>query len=105
MILALVPRRIDRHWELGDVALELGDLARALLVDLVYANDRVNGQVSPLDVFELGFDLLLGRIDDEGRPLAEHEFLDFDEAKQLAMTYRAGIDLVNLPLAHENDFE
>ena len=103
MILDLVSRRIDRHGELGDVALELGNLARALLVDLIYTNDRVHGQVGPLDVFELGLDLLLRRIDDDTCALAKDELLNFNKSEHFAMANLAGIDLVDLSLAHEYD--
>ncbi len=60
-------------------------------------------QVGPRDVLELGLDLLLGRIDDDTRPFAEDELLDFDETEHGAMAHLAGVDLVDLPLAHEHD--
>jgi hypothetical protein len=103
MILDLVSRRIDWHRELRNVALELGNLARALLVDLIYTDDGVHGQVSPLDVFELGLDLLLRRIDNDARALAKDELLDFNKSEHFPMANLTGIDLVDLSLAHEND--
>ena len=94
---------VDRHRELGDVALGLGDFRSALLFHLVDADDRVHRQVGTPDVLELGLDPLLGWIDDDTGALAEDEFLDLDEAEQPAMADAAGVDLVDLALAHEND--
>jgi hypothetical protein len=105
MILALVPRRIHRHRKLRNVAIfKLADLAHALFIDLVNANDRVHRQVGSADVFKLGFDLLFRRIDDQCRALAKDKFFDLHETKQLALANTSGVNLVDLPLAHEDDF-
>jgi len=53
-------------------------------------------------MFEFGFDLLLGRIDDNRRALAKDQLFDLDKTQHGAMTHLAGIDLVDLALAHEN---
>ena len=37
--------------------------------------------------------------------LAEDELFDLDEAEQRAVADVPGVDLVDLPLAHENDLE
>jgi len=103
MILDLVPRGIDRHWKLRDVALELGYFARALLVDFINANDRVHGQIGSFDILELGFDFFFRRINDDTRPLAEDKLFYFDKSEHFAMANLAGVDLVDLSLAHEND--
>lgn len=106
MILALVPRRIHRHRELRDIAIfEFADFADALLVDFVDANDGMHRQVGSLYIFKFGFDFLFGRIDDDGCPFAKNQFLDFDEAEQFAVANTPGVDLIDLPLAHEDDFE
>jgi hypothetical protein len=62
-------------------------------------------QVGASDVLEFGFDLFLGGVDNQRRPLAKDQFFDLDETKKLAMTDLPGIDLVDLPMAHENDLE
>ena len=99
-----IRRRVDGHRKLRHVAaLELGDLARALLLHLVDAQDRVQGQESALDAGELGLDPLLRRVDDDRAALAENELLDFDETEQLAVADGPGVDLVDLPLTGEKD--
>jgi len=50
-------------------------------------------------------DLFLRGIDDDGAALAEHQFLDLDEAEQAAGSDLAGVDLVHLPLVDEKNFE
>ncbi len=60
-------------------------------------------QVGALDVLELRLDALFGRVDDDARALTEYEFLYLDKAEQRAVADFAGIHLVDLPLAHEND--
>lgn len=59
-------------------------------------------QVGATHVFEFRFDLFLGWVDDDRRSLTEDELLDLDKTKQPAMVHFAGIDLVDLTLAHEN---
>ena len=54
---------------------------------------------------ELGLEALLGGIDDDLGLLAEQHPLDLDEAEHVAMPNGAGVDLVDLSLAHENDLE
>lgn len=106
MILALVPRRIHRHWELRDVAIfESADFADALFVNFIDTNDGMHRQVGSLHILEFGFDFFFGRIDDNRCPFAENQFLDFDKAEQLAMANTPSVDLIDLPLAHEDDFE
>src|SRR5688572_33228954 len=96
--------QVDR--ELGDVApLERADLADALLPDLVDADDRVQRQVAALDPGKLGLDALLGRVENYAAALPEHQFLDLDEAEEVAMADLAGVDLVDLALVDEHDPE
>ena len=63
----------------------------------------MHGQVGALDVFELRLDPLLRRIHDDAAAFAEYEFLDLDKAEQAAVADFAGIHLVDLSLAYEND--
>jgi len=103
--LTLVPRRIHWHRKLSDIAaLKLADLAHPLLVDFVDANYGVHRQVSPFHILELRLDFFFGRINDQRRPLAEYQLLDLDESEHFAVTYAPGIDLIDLPLAHEDNF-
>src|SRR6476660_9577179 len=78
---ALVLRRVNRHRELRDVA-AFGDLAYALLVDLVDAQHVVHRQVRSLDARKLEPQPLLRRIDDDALACVEHELFDLDETEQ-----------------------
>ena len=60
-------------------------------------------QVGALHVLEFGFDLLLGRVDDNRRALTKNEFLDFDESEQAAVANAAGVDFIDLSLAQEGN--
>src|SRR5690606_2917535 len=96
--------RVHRHGELGDVsALDVRDLADALLLDLVDAQNGVQREIGPLHAFELALDTLLGRIDDDRGAGAEHELLDFDETEERAVADASSVDLVNLALVQEQD--
>src|ERR1035438_4559819 len=98
--------RIDGDGELRHIgAFQSHYFADSLLLHLIDAQHRVHGQVGALYLVEFGLDLLLGRVDDHGRTLAEHQFLDLDEAKQAAMAYFAGVDLVHLSLIYEENFK
>ena len=105
-VVAALSGRVDRQRKLRDVAaLGLGDLADALLVDLVDSNDRVHWQVASLDALEFRLDLFLGRVEHDGTAFTEHELFDFDETEERTVTDFAGVDLVDLALVHECDFE
>ena len=89
---------------MGNIAsLELADLARALLFDLIDAKNGMHRQISSRNAFKFGFYLFLRGIDDHRAALAENELLHFDETEQVAVTDITGINLVNLSLAREDD--
>src|SRR5207248_2864097 len=96
------------HGELRHVrtaSLEGGDLADALLFDLIDAENGMQGQIRPLDPVELALDPLFRRIHHDRGALAKYELLNLDETEQLAVADPAGIDLVNLALIHEHNAE
>src|SRR5690606_40505396 len=98
---AAAARGVNGNRELRHIPpLEAGDLAGALLVDLVDPNDRVHRQVRPLDAPEFRLDLLFRRVDDHGTALTEYELFHLDKAKQGPVTHVPGVDLVHLALAH-----
>ncbi|MCY1441916.1 hypothetical protein D9M71_582550 [compost metagenome] len=53
--------------------------------------------------FELGLELLLAGIDHHLGALAEDEFLDFQEAPQIALVDLLGVHLVHLALVQEDN--
>ena len=71
--------------------------------DMVDPNDRVQGDVNASHTLELVLEPVLGGIHENLRSLSEHDSLDLDEAEQIALSHRFGVDLVNLPLLKEDD--
>src|SRR5215469_1739598 len=100
--------RVHGHRELRDVgptAFQHRDLADAVLLHLVDAQDRMHRQEGALDAGELALDALLRGVEYHRGALAEQQFVDLDESEQLSVADAPGVDLVNLALIHEHNAE
>jgi len=74
------------------------------LIDLVDADYCVHGNEAALHAVEFGSELVLARVDDDFRLLAEDVVLNLDEAIQIARVDAVGVNLVDLTHAVEYDF-
>ena len=67
-------------------------------INLIDADDAMDGQMGLADAFELALQLFFGRIEHDGGLFTEHELLDLQETVEIAAPNRTGEDLIDLPL-------
>lgn len=84
-------------------AFDRANLADALPVHLVDPHNVMHRNESTPHAGEFTLQPFLGWIDQHARPLAEDEFLDFDETVQFALINAARVQFVQLALVDEQN--
>ena len=100
MLASTTGKHRERH-HLGRITADRVNPRLALLAYLVDAHDGLHRHIGPFDVGKFGFQLFLGRIDQQGGLFAEHQLLDLDETEHATMADLAGVDLIDLALVEE----
>jgi hypothetical protein len=88
-------------------AVKFRDLAGAvfLFLHLVDADHSMDGDAGSVHSGELLFEAFCRGINHQAAALLEYKIFDFDKTVELALTYCASEDLIDLSLVEKNDLE